>query len=122
MRKAFPDQFGSLAKQVHAGCIHAQSIAPMAPTRSLPARRLEIPGKALKAGGALPGSAVRMQLRSHCTQGLETLAQIHLDFGLPAVFPFKEDQVSLTDDLDPFSVEPGYRNRSGDHSIFAQRH
>src|SRR5580658_3213064 len=121
MRQAFPDQRCSLAKQVAAGCVHAQRIAPMPPTRSLPARRLEIPGQPLKAVWALPGSAMRMQLRSHRSQSPETLAQVHLDFGLAAVFPFKEDQVSLTDDLDPFSVEPGDRHRSGDHSVFAER-
>src|SRR5580658_7956838 len=121
MRQAFPDQRCSLAKQVEAGCVHAQRIAPMAPTRSLPTRRLEIPGEPLKAGGAGPGSAMRMQLGSHRTQSPETLAQVHLDFGLAAVFPFKEDQISLTDDLDPFSVEPGYRHRNADNSIFAER-
>ena len=107
MRQPFPDQCCSVTKQVEAGGVHAQSIAPMAPTRSLPARRLEIPGEALKAAGALPGFAMRMQLGSHRTQSPETLAQVHLDLGLAAVFPFEEDQVSLTDDLNPFSVEPG---------------
>jgi hypothetical protein len=68
-----------------------------------------------------------MHLRADRSQVPEALAQIHTNLRLTAVFPFKENRVArcpgsrVVHQLNPFSVEPGYRNGGRDYAIFTER-
>src|SRR6266849_4128047 len=85
--QALPDQHRRAAKQIEPAGVHPQCIAPSAPTRCLPESSLEVPRKPVKTIWRSPCSAVRVHLRGDGSQAPKTLAQIHIDPRMAAVFP-----------------------------------
>ena len=67
-----------------------------------------------------------VHLSRNRSQTPETLAKIHIHPRMAAIFPLKKNYVPyfptvrVTRHLHPFSIDPRYRNLSGDHAISAQ--
>jgi hypothetical protein len=80
----------------------------------------EIPGEPFETFGTLPAPAVHMHLGGDRPERLEALAQVGVNLGLTAFFPFEEDCFALADGLDPLSIAPGDGDGRRNHAFAPQ--